>query len=230
MSAEHIFHRLELLTGKPGLGKLRNTRVAVFGLGGVGSWAAEGLVRSGVGLMTLIDNDVVDISNINRQIQAHTRNIGQPKVDELASRLALINPDCHIQALQQYYDPDSAPGFQLASFDYVLDCIDSVPSKVDLVMRASGEGCTVFSSMGAAFKLDPSQIKIGSIWQTGGCPLAKVIRRRLRQQEFNGDFQTVFSSETREISDRSVNGSAVQVTATFGMFLTGLVVQDVAGA
>lgn len=229
MSAENIFHRLEILTGMPGLDKLNNTRVAVFGLGGVGSWAAEGLVRSGVGQLTLIDNDLIDITNINRQVQTHTRNIGQPKVDELASRLALINPDCHIQALQQYYGTDNAHDFQLSSFDYVLDCIDSVPSKVDLVMRAIGEGATVFSSMGAAFKLDPSQVKVGSIWQTGGCPLAKVIRRRLRQQEFSGDFQTVFSPEILDIPDRTINGSAVQVTATFGMFLTGLVVQDVLG-
>lgn len=227
MPAEHIFHRLELLTGKGGLDRLGDTSVAVFGLGGVGSWAAEGLLRSGVGQITLIDNDVVDISNINRQLQAHTQNLGAPKVTELQQRLAMINPDCRIESHHDFYGPENAADFQLSSFDYVLDCIDSVPSKVDLVMRATSEGATVFSSLGAAFRLDPAQVKVASIWETQGCSLARVIRRRLRQHEFSGDFQAVFSPETLEIADRTVNGSAVQVTATFGMFLTGLVVQSV---
>lgn len=225
MQPSSLFHRLEILTGPVALKRLAASKVAVFGLGGVGSWAAEGLVRSGVGEILLVDADEVDPTNINRQLQTHTRNVGQPKTTELGHRLALINPDCQIKMRQEFYSPKNAESFDLGGFDFVLDCIDSIPSKVDLLIRATRAGSTLFASMGAAFKLDPTQIRTGSIWQTEGCALAKVIRRKLREQDYRGDFEVVFSPEQMLVSDRSVNGSAVFVTACFGMNLAGMVVR-----
>nr|MEE4267913.1 tRNA threonylcarbamoyladenosine dehydratase [Candidatus Krumholzibacteria bacterium] len=227
MEHASFFHRLEILTGPVALRKLARSRVAVFGLGGVGSWAAEGLVRSGVGEIMLVDADEVDPTNINRQLQTHAQNVGQPKTTELAKRLALISPDCRITTRQEFYSPENAESFRLEEYDFVLDCIDSVPSKVDLLVRANQAGCTIFASMGAAFKLDPTRIRTGSIWQTGGCALAKVIRRKLRETDFSGDFEVVYSPEQMLVPDRTVNGSAVFVTACFGMTLAGLVVRQV---
>jgi len=257
MSSNPIFQRLELLTGPAAIEVLRGSRVAVFGLGGVGSWAAEALVRSGVGAVTLVDNDVVCITNVNRQLQASTRNVGKSKAGELAARLADLNPRCRLDPVQKVYESDTADQFDLGSFDYVLDCIDSISNKVDLILRTTAAGVTLFSSMGAASKLDPTQIRVASIWETSGCPLARIIRRRLREEKFAGDFRTVFSPEVlppvastsvacgthrcfcpdftpedgSEHKDwcatkKIINGSAVHITATFGMFLSGLVIQD----
>ena len=230
MTGNPIFQRLELLTGPAGLARLAAANVAVFGLGGVGGWAAEGLVRSGVGSLTLVDSDVVDISNINRQIQAHTGNLGRSKAGELEQRLALINPECRLTVREVFYIPENADTFALAGFDYVLDCIDSLASKVDLIRRTCRAGTTVYSSMGAGFKLDPTRVRVDSIWRTEGCPLARRLRRLLREKEFSGDFRTVYSPEQRDLADRSRNASAVQVTAVFGMFLTGLVVNNILDA
>lgn len=227
MAPENIFDRLEILTGPKAQLQLATTRVAVFGLGGVGSWAAEGLCRSGVGHLTLVDNDVVDITNLNRQVQTHQGNLGRPKAPELGDRLGGIAPQATITVRQEFYGPDNAPDFHLESFDYVLDCIDSVPSKTDLIIRASAAGATVYSSMGAAFKLDPTQVRTASIWKTEGCALARVMRRKLKEAGFSGDLQAVYSRETLPVTQRRVNGSAVFVTACFGMTLAGLVIRDV---
>ena len=258
MAVNPIYQRLQLLTGTPALRRLNETRVAIFGVGGVGSWAAEALVRSGVLDITLVDNDVVCITNVNRQLQATTKNVGQSKVLELKARLELLNPRCRITPLQKVYEPANADEFDLASYDYVLDCIDSISCKVELITRTAAAGATLLSSMGAAAKLDPTQIRVGSIWETQGCPLARIIRRRLREAGFAGDFQTVFSPEAlapvehtnvacgthkcfcpeyipadgSEHKDwcatkKVINGSAVHITATFGMFLSGLLIQDV---
>lgn len=257
MAANPIFQRLELLTGSAALAILQRSRVAVFGLGGVGSWAAEALVRSGVGAVTLVDNDVVCITNVNRQLQATARNVGEPKAAALAARLADLNPRCALTPVQKVYEPAAADGFDLGSFDYVLDCIDSIANKVDLILRTFAAGATLFSSMGAASKLDPTRIQVASIWETQGCPLARIVRRKLREAGFDGDFQTVFSPEVLPpvaatsvacgthkcfcpdftpadggehkdwcATKKIINGSAVHITATFGMFLAGLVVQD----
>jgi len=252
-----IFQRLQLLTGAPALEILQNSRVVVFGLGGVGSWAAEALARSGVGDLTLVDNDVVCITNVNRQLQATTRNVGRPKATELTSRLADLNPRCKLTPIQKVYEPATADSFALDNYDYVLDCIDSISNKVDLILRTLSADVTLYSSMGAASKLDPTRIRVASIWETAGCPLARIVRRKLREANFEGDFQTVFSPEVippvqnanvardtdrcycpdftpangSEHKDWSaakkiINGSAVHITATFGMFLAGLVVQN----
>lgn len=221
--------RLEILTGPDALARLAETRVAVLGLGGVGSWAAEGLVRSGVGQITLVDNDVVDISNVNRQLQTHPGNVGLSKVGELQQRLQLINPQCRIQAIQEFYQPSNAAQFQLDQYDHIVDCIDTVNSKVDLIIQASAGGAMVYSSMGAAFKLDPTRIRSGSIWETEGCPLARIVRRKLREKGFQDEVQAVYSPETLDVPERKINGSAVFVTACFGMTLAGLVIRNVAG-
>ena len=226
MPAESPFHRLGLLIGPENLERLGGLRVAVFGLGGVGGWAAEGLARSGVGHLTLVDHDIIDPTNLNRQVQTHAGNVGKAKTTELAWRLARINHSLGLRPVQGFYSPENGDSFELDSFDYVLDCIDSVPSKVDLIMRASKAGARVVSSMGAAFKLDPTRIRSGSIWETEGCALARIIRRRLREQTFIGEVQAVYSPESVQVEDRSVNASAVFVTACFGMALAGLVVRE----
>jgi len=255
MAVDPVYHRLQLLTGTPALRRLNDTRVAVFGVGGVGSWAAEALVRSGILDITLVDNDVICITNVNRQLQATTKNVGAAKVDELAARLLTLNPRCNITPNQKVYEPATATEFDLGSFDYVLDCIDSISGKIDLIMRSTAAGTRLYSAMGAAGKLDPTRIRIASIWgTTGGCHLARLIRRRLRAAGFDGDFQAVYSSEVLPLikpttvagdtgsryilaegteqadfgaTRKAVNGSAVHITATFGMFLSGLVIQDV---
>ncbi len=236
MTDDPIFQRLRLLTGASAVDRLQRSRAAVFGLGGVGSWAAEALVRSGVGAVTLVDGDVICISNLNRQLQATALNVGRPKAAELAARLAGVSPGCRLTPVQEFFTPATAERFDLGSFDYVLDCIDSIGNKVDLIMRARANGATLYSSMGAATKLDPTRIKVASIWKTQGCPLARRVRRKLREAGFAGDFQTVFSPEVlpgagngppdRDETGKTVNGSAVHVTAVFGMMLAGLVVQD----
>lgn len=257
MAVNPIYQRLQLLTGTPALRRLNRTRVAIFGLGGVGSWAAEALVRSGVLELTLVDNDVVCITNVNRQLQATSQNVGHSKVAEMQSRLVSLTPRCRITAIQKVYEPATAGDFDLADYDYVLDCIDSISCKTELITRTIAAGTRLYSSMGAAAKLDPSRIRVDSIWRTQGCPLARIIRRRLRETDFAGDFETVYSPEAlapvehtsvecgthrcfcpdyvpddgSEHKDwcatkKVINGSAVHVTATFGMFLAGLVVQD----
>jgi len=259
MAGNPIYQRLQLVVGSPAMGQLNRTRVVVFGLGGVGSWAAEALVRSGITDITLVDNDVICITNVNRQLQATTKNVGKSKVEELRDRLRLLNPRCDITTIQKVYEPDNAHEFDLSSYDYVLDCIDSISCKVELIRRSVDSGATLYSAMGAAAKLDATQIRVGSIWDTVGCPLAKLMRRHLRAEGFSGDFQTVFSSEPMVRVEHTsvacgthkchcpeylpddgsehkdwcatktvINGSAVHVTATFGMFLSGMVIQDVA--
>ena len=261
MAVNPIFQRLQLLTGTPAIKRLNDVHVAVFGIGGVGSWAADALVRSGVKSITLVDNDVICITNVNRQLQATVRNVGKVKVEELKERLLLLNPHCQVTALQKVYDPFTSDTFNLDAFDFVLDCIDSISCKVELIRRAHASSATLFSSMGAASKLDPTRIKVASIWETESCPLARVIRHNLRQTGFDGDFLTVYSPEFLPPVEQTsvacgthsclcpayipddgsehkdwcsiknvINGSAVHITATFGMFLAGLVVQNVVQA
>jgi len=198
MPTNPIFQRLQLLTGTPALDHLGASSAAVFGIGGVGSWAAESLVRSGIGAVTLVDNDVICITNVNRQLQATTKNVGKPKVEELAARLRLLNPRCEITPVMRACEPATVDTFEVGQYTYVLDCIDSITCKVALIRAAVAGGCTLFSAMGAAAKLDPTQIRITSIWESNGCPLAKWIRRRLRESGFQGDFQVVWSPEFLE--------------------------------
>jgi len=202
----NLFQRLALITGAEVLEKLSQTTVFVFGLGGVGSWCAEALVRSGVGKIGIIDFDKVCESNVNRQVQATTRTIGLPKTEVLKQRLLEINPLCEVTAWDTVFSRETAPVFGIEKAGYVIDAIDSLPNKHDLIETSCAAGVKLFSSMGMAKKIDPVRIKTASIWESGGCPLARLVRQGLRKRGFTGNFTVVFSDERLE-GDR---GSAVQ--------------------
>jgi len=240
-----IFERLVLLTGKEGLEKLNNTQVLVFGAGGVGSWAAEALVRSGIGKIGIIDNDIICASNVNRQVEATSLTLGQPKASALKKHLLEINPDCNITAWDELFCRENASNFPIEKSDYVIDAIDSLNHKLDLIEITCSANVTLFSSMGMALKTDPSQIKTASIWKTGNCPLARLVRQGLRKRGFCGDFTAVYSTETPRRNEmdeeqfvntsgntpyqgrKKVNGSIVTVTASAGLMLASLVINSV---
>jgi tRNA A37 threonylcarbamoyladenosine dehydratase len=242
MKKHPAFHRTELLIGEAALKKLSETRVILFGVGGVGSWCAEALIRSGIGHLTIVDNDVISVTNINRQLQATAKNVGQSKVEALKARLLDIHPDAEITALQKVYNRETREEFDLPSYDYVIDAIDSLSHKVDLIASAMEAGVGLFSAMGAANKLDATTIRVDSIWKSHGCRLAKFVRKRLRQRGATGDCLCVYSQEIlnpveTEPPDEAgdawsgtkaqINGSMVHITGAFGFNLAGLVVQDV---
>lgn len=217
--------RIESLIGAEALERLGKLRVAIFGVGGVGSVCAESLVRSGVCHLTLVDSDCVVESNINRQLPAMIPTIGCPKVDVLAEHFADINPEAEIVPVQALYSMADRDQFNFANFDVVVDAIDSLAHKIDLLATASEAGCQVFCSLGAAGKLDPTQVRTASIWETSGCPLGKLVRNGLRKREFKGDFQAVYSLE-KNIKTSDL-GSAMPVTAAFGLALSSLVIRSV---
>lgn len=232
---DSIFRRTELLLGAAALEALARARVAVFGLGGVGGWCAEALVRSGVRRLMLVDSDVVCPTNVNRQPMATTRTVGQAKVEALAARLREINPGVELDLRPHVYDAATAAGFDLSRQDYVIDAIDSLDSKARLIRHALSEpGTTLFSSMGAALKTDPFQIRRSAFRRVEGDGLARALRQRFRRT--GGiparPFTCVWSPERREnlgpaAPGARVNGSIVHVTAIFGFALAGLVVADV---
>lgn len=198
------FQRLALMIGEDALTALHATHVAVFGLGGVGSWAAESLVRSGVGKITLVDSDTVCITNVNRQLPATSKTVGRSKVQELANRFQEIHPRISVEPIHGVYAAGDAEKFDLKRFDYVIDAIDSLTHKVDLIISAQQAGCTVFSSMGAGNKMDPTQIRIADIWDTTICPLARLVRSKLRERDYSGHVPCVYSTEKpREIRHTS---------------------------
>ena len=257
MPINPLFQRLGLLLGADALTASEQRCVAVVGLGGVGSWCAEALVRSGLGRMILVDCDKVSASNINRQVQATTATIGRLKAEALRERLAGINPDCQVNAISAQYTKEHSQEFALEEADYIIDAIDILPYKLDLIEQSIALGKILFSSMGMAQKIDPTQIKTGDIWETTGCPLAKLVRSGLRKRNFTGHFTVVYSPErplphhafceepSQEARDDAelhqgfcedpreealqgrINGSTVTVTATAGMILASLVVRDI---
>ncbi len=228
-----IFRRAELLLGDEAMSRIAEKRVIIFGVGGVGSWCAESLVRSGIRKLTIVDSDCVSVTNINRQLMATTKTVGQVKVDALKERLLTINPSAEITALQQVFNADSASQFGLEDYDYIIDAIDSLKDKALLILLACQTKAKLFSSMGAALKLDPTRIKTAEFWKVTGDPLARALRNRFkRDKQFpKRKFQCVFSDELLENKmpidpDDKGNGSIVHITAIFGMMLAGLVVQD----
>ena len=228
-----IFRRAELLLGDEAMSRIAEKRVIIFGVGGVGSWCAESLVRSGITKLTIVDSDCVSVTNINRQLMATTKTVGQVKVDALKERLLTINPSAEITALQQVFNADSASQFGLEDYDYIIDAIDSLKDKALLILLACQTKAKLFSSMGAALKLDPTRIKTAEFWKVTGDPLARALRNRFkRDKQFpKRKFQCVFSDELLENKmpidpDDKGNGSIVHITAIFGMMLAGLVVQD----
>lgn len=274
MTDKEIFNRSELLLGEAGMERIRNTRVIIFGVGGVGSWCAEALVRNGITRMTIVDSDVVCVTNCNRQLMATTRTIGRPKVDALRERLLEINPDAEIVALQQIYTPENAESFHLEDYDYVVDAIDSLRNKIDLVVRVTniGKGTAestnnnvsagtestnvnvsestnnnvsypkLFSSLGAALRIDPTKVRVAEFWKVTGDPLASAMRSSMRKHKlFPGrKFLCLYSEEPplpnlgAGISDGSqmftkvqANGSLCHITGIFGMTLAGLIIKDI---
>jgi len=234
-----IFDRLSLLVGEEGIKKLSNTTLLVFGAGGVGSWAAEALVRSGIGKIGIIDNDTICTSNVNRQIEATSLTLGQSKASTLKKRLLEINPECEVRAWDELFSRENAAKFEMQNADYVIDAIDTMNHKLDLIEITFSTKAKLFSSMGMALKLDPSKIKAVSIWKTDVCPLARLVRQGLKKREFKGDFTAVYSDETARENikeecneadnvpgQKKANGSIVTVTASAGLLLASLVIND----
>lgn len=195
MSINPLFQRLALITGAEALEKLTQTRALVFGLGGVGSWCAEALVRSGIGRIGIVDSDTVCVTNINRQAQATSRTVGLFKAEVLKQRLLEINPRCEVSAWGAVFSRESVGEFEIPGADYVIDAIDSLGNKLDLIEITCAMGVPLFSSMGMAQKLDPTRLKTAGIWETSGCPLARLVRQGLRKRGFSGSFTAVYSDE-----------------------------------
>lgn len=190
----HEFSRTELLIGKDALKKLRQSKVAVFGIGGVGSFAVEGLARSGVGSLVLVDDDCLCLTNINRQIHATRRTIGKPKVEAMKERVLEINPHAAVAALKEFYLPETSDKLISGDYDYIVDAIDTVTGKIDLVLKAKQKGIPIISCMGAGNKLDPTMFEVADIYETSIDPLAKVMRKELRARGVDS-LKVVYSRE-----------------------------------
>ena len=246
---EGIFNRTALLLGEETTLSIAKKQVILFGVGGVGSWCAESLIRSGIHHLTIVDSDCVCATNINRQLIATTETIGQPKVEVLKQRLLSINPAAEINALQQVYCTETADSFHIDTYDYILDAIDSLENKALLIRRACETSGTFFASMGAALKMDPLKIDIAEFWKVKGCPLAKALRQKFKKsKQFpSKKFKCVYSEELLENKGRDTfqemiealpehdwhtqkvhtNGTIAHTTAIFGFMLAGLVIQDI---
>ena len=230
------FGRTAIVAGDEMMTSLSDTRVIVFGVGGVGSWCVEALARSAVGHITIVDSDTVAPSNINRQMPALSSTVGQAKVDVIARRIADINPDAHINAMQKRYTPTTEHEFDIENNDYVIDAIDSLPDKAYLILRCTS-GATAphkafFSSMGAARKIDMSKISVAEFWKVEGCPLARALRTHFRRSGIfpQRKFKCVYSPETiahRSEGPAGVNGTFAHITASFGLTLASLVITDI---
>lgn len=195
----NIFQRTELLLGKNHIEKASQTKIILFGIGGVGSWCAEALIRAGMGHLTIVDSDQVSETNINRQLLATTKTVGKIKTKVLKKRLLEINPNANITALRAIYSPETADSFALDTYDFIIDAIDSLSNKVHLIQQATQTNAVFFSSMGAALKTDPTRIKVAEFWKVQGCPLAAALRSRIRKLGGTGKkFLCVYSDEIYE--------------------------------
>lgn len=239
-SEAQIFNRVERLVGADGLRCLKETRVIVFGIGGVGSWTAEALVRSGIEHLTIVDADRVAASNINRQLMATTVTVGKEKTEVLKARLLEINPQACIETRTQRFTAETAGEFDLAAYDFVVDAIDSIADKALLIKMTTDLKVRLVSSMGAALKMDPTRVRVAEFNKVQGCRLAAALRRRFRKTDSKPrrKFQCVYSDELLpnlgEGSDTSgamtydkvaINGALCHITAIFGMTLAGLVIE-----
>lgn len=238
-----IFQRTSLLVGDGIMEDIGNVKVILFGVGGVGSWCAEGLVRGGVRHLTLVDSDCVCLSNVNRQDMATTRTVGQPKVDALKDRLKEINPDAEITTIQRSYNEECAVDFSLGDYDYIIDAIDSLKDKISLIVNACRTEAKLFSAMGAALKVDPTKIKVADFWKVRGCPLGFALRKKMRRSGaipekgflcvYDEEVLTNLGSEDDCVKESDTyrkavtNGTFAHITAIFGFTLCGLVLQDI---
>ncbi len=231
------FSRSELLLGSEGLQRLANARVAVFGVGGVGSFVAEGLARGGVGHITLFDNDVVSLTNLNRQLVALHSTLGQPKVEIMAARIRDINPQAQVECHACFYMPENAHEYPLESYDYVVDAIDTVTAKLELAQQAHKAGVPIISCMGAGNKLDPTAFCVADIYETSVCPLAKAMRKALRERGVPA-LRVLYSKEPpsphrceieKDSQKRQTPGSLPFVPSVAGLILAGEVIKHLAG-
>lgn len=230
------FSRTALLIGKSGLEKLKKSKVLVFGVGGVGGYVVEGLARSGVGQIDVVDDDNVSLSNLNRQIIATVDTVGKPKAEAVKERVSKINPNAIVNAFKCFYTPQNADDFDLSAYDYIVDAIDTVTSKIELCVRAQKCGTPIISSMGAGNKLDPTAFEVTDLYKTSVCPLAKVMRRELKARGVKG-LKVVYSKEEPikitdtqgiEIPDgkRQIPGSVAFVPSVVGLIIAGEVIKD----
>ena len=247
------FLRTSALIGVEAMEKLKNSRVAIFGVGGVGGYALEAIVRSGVGEVDIIDGDTVNITNLNRQIIATKQTVGQYKVDVMKERIMSINPEAQVEVYRCFFLPENADEFDFAQYDYVVDAVDTVTAKLEIIMRAKAVGVPVISCMGAGNKLDPTKFEVTDIYKTTMCPLAEVMRRELKkrgveslkvvysteqalqpripEKEDNQSGQSVDQSNTENpgSSRRSTPGSIAYVPAVAGLIAAGEVIKDLLG-
>lgn len=236
------FSRTELLIGQAALEKLQNSRVAIFGVGGVGGYVCEALVRSGVGHFDLIDNDTVSLTNINRQIIALQSTIGKLKVDVMKERMLDINPDVDVSVHPCFYLPETADQFDFSNYDYVVDAIDTVTGKIEIIVQADAHQVPVISSMGAGNKLNPAMMEVSDIYKTSVCPLARVMRRELKKRHIK-HCKVVYSKEKaiqpsqaslekyvadseENFTKKSIPGSTAFVPSVAGLILASEVIKD----
>ena len=228
------FSRTELLLGKENMDRLRNARVAIFGIGGVGGHTVEALARSGVGTLDLIDNDTVSLTNINRQIIALQSTVGRDKVEVAKERVLDINPKAVVNIYKTFYLPETADQFDFTKYDYVVDAIDTVTGKLQLVEEAKKAGVPIISSMGAGNKLDPTAFEVADISKTSVCPLAKVMRRELKKRGID-HLKVVYSKEKaitpmgeleEDVQKRQIPGSNAFVPSVVGLIIAGEVIKD----
>lgn len=229
------FSRTELLIGKNNMEKLHKLKVAIFGIGGVGSFVVEGLVRCGIGNFILVDHDVIDVTNINRQIIATTKTVGKPKIEVAKERILEINPNAHVEIYQEFFMPQSKEILD-DKVDYVVDCIDTVTAKIELILRAKKLNIPIISSMGTGNKLDPTKFEITDLYKTSVCPLAKVMRKELRARGID-KLKVIYSKEEpikinqnetikEDTAQKRTPGSISFVPSVVGLMIAGEVVKD----
>ena len=233
---ENRFSRTEILIGKENMKKLENAHVAVFGVGGVGGYVVEALARSGIGTLDLIDNDKVSLTNINRQIIATTSTVGKYKVDVAKDRVLDINPKATVNIYKTFYLPETAEQFEFSQYDYVVDAIDTVTGKLQLVEQANESSVPIISSMGAGNKMDPTAFEVADVYQTSVCPLAKVMRRELKKKGIK-KLKVVYSKEKaltpQEIVEEEIHGkrqtpgSNAFVPSVVGLIIASEVIKDI---
>lgn len=231
-----IFSRTELLIGADGMERLKNANVAVFGIGGVGGYVCEMLVRSGIGSIALFDSDTVSTTNRNRQIIALESTTGKPKAEVMRDRILDINPDVKVTVNNVFYTPENADDYPLSGYDYIADCIDTVSSKIELIVRADSAGVRIISAMGAGNKLDPTRFEVADIYKTSVCPLARTMRYELRKRGIKS-LKTVYSKEEpqkplgdigEESFGRHIPASVAFAPAAMGIVMASEIVKDLA--
>lgn len=228
-----MFSRFELLIGEEKLQQLQNSHVLVFGVGGVGGYVVEALVRSGIGHITIVDNDAVSLTNLNRQIIATRETIGKKKVEVMKERILSINPDCLVTGLEMFYLPENADTIDLTKYDYVVDAIDTITSKIELAMRCEKLNVPLISSMGTGNKLNPAMLEVSDIYKTSVCPLAKVMRKELKTRGVK-HLKVVYSKElpikprqsNEPTNKRTVPGSSAFVPSSAGLLIASEVIKD----